>query len=120
MDEDEYLKDRLDDQIDWYSKKSQTNQQWFKKLRLLEIVFATLIPFLAGIGDALPYYQIVIGGIGFVIAIAAGLSAINKYQENWIKTEGQVTKQRVRSRIANFEKQSMKQRISRSGLSITY
>ncbi len=85
MDEDEYLKDRLEDQIGWYSKKSQTNQKWFKRLRLLEIVLATLIPFLAGIGDALPYYQIIIGGVGVVIAIAAGLSAINKYQENWIE-----------------------------------
>jgi hypothetical protein len=85
MDEDEYLKDRLEDQIGWYSKKSQTNQKWFKNLRLLEIVLATLIPFLAGIGDALPCYQTIIGGIGVVIAIAAGLSAINKYQENWIE-----------------------------------
>jgi len=85
MDEEEYLKDRLEDQIDWYSKKSQTNQKWFKNLRLLEIVLATLIPFLAGIGNALPFYQIIIGGIGVVIAIAAGLSAINKYQENWIE-----------------------------------
>ena len=85
MDEDEYLKDRLEDQINWYSKKSQTNQKWFKRLRLLEIILATLIPFLAGIGDAIPCYQIIIGGIGVVIAIAAGLSAINKYQENWIE-----------------------------------
>ena len=85
MGEDDYLQDRLEDQIDWYSKKSQTNQKWFKNLRLLEIVLATLIPFLAGIGDALPCHQIIIGGIGVVIAISAGLAAINKYQENWIQ-----------------------------------
>lgn len=85
MDEEEYLKDRLEDQIDWYSKKSQTNKKRFERLRLLEIVLATLIPFLACIGDAYHVINIIIGGIGVVIAIAAGLSAINKYQENWIE-----------------------------------
>lgn len=85
MDEAEYIKDRLEEQINWYSKKSRTNQKWFKNLRLLEIVLATLIPFLAGIGDSLPYYQIIIGGLGVVIAVAVGLAALNKYQENWIE-----------------------------------
>lgn len=47
---DEYLNDRLNNQIDWYDGKSQTNQKWFKRLRLLEIIAAAIIPFLAGIG----------------------------------------------------------------------
>jgi hypothetical protein len=38
MTEEEYIEERLNDQIIWYSKKSQTNQKWFKRLRLLEII----------------------------------------------------------------------------------
>lgn len=85
MNEEEYLNDRLNDQIDWYDKKSQTNQKWFKRLRLLEIVVATIIPFLAGIGSNIPYYSIIIGGLGVIIAVSAGISALYKYHENWIE-----------------------------------
>lgn len=85
MNEDEYLNDRLNDQIDWYDKKSQTNQKWFKKLRLLEIIAAAVIPFLAGIGPKIPFYSGIIGCLGVIIAVSAGLSALYKYHENWIE-----------------------------------
>jgi hypothetical protein len=86
MGEEEYLNDRLNDQINWYDKKSQTNQKWFKRLRFLEIVAATIIPFIAGIGsNTIPYYSIIIGGLGVIIAVSAGLSALYKYHENWIE-----------------------------------
>ncbi len=60
---EEYLENRLKDQIDWYDKKSQTNQKFFKRLRLLEILAAAVIPFLAGIGTSIPYYSVIIGGL---------------------------------------------------------
>jgi len=85
MSEEEYFKDRLNNQIDWYDGKSQTNQKWFKRLRLLEIVTAAIIPFLAGIGTKMPYNSIIIGVLGVIIAVSAGLSALYKYHENWIE-----------------------------------
>ena len=56
MNEEEYLEKRLEDQIEWYSKKSQHNQKWYKNLRLTEIISATLIPFLSGAEDQVPYF----------------------------------------------------------------
>jgi hypothetical protein len=76
MTEEEYIEERLNDQIIWYSKKSQTNKKWFKGLRLLEIIVAAIIPFLAGIGSVVPYYSIIIGSLGVIIAVSAGLSAL--------------------------------------------
>lgn len=84
MDEDSYIKNRLDNQINWYSSKSQSNKKWFKSLRTLEILLAALIPLLSGIGENIPYYQILIGCIGVAITIIAGLITLNKYQENWL------------------------------------
>ena len=84
MDKAKYLEERLEDQIDWYDKKSQANQRWFKNLRITEIVCAALIPFIAGFSQLVPYGELVIGMLGVVIAICAGLSALNKYQENWL------------------------------------
>ena len=85
MKEDEYLKDRLEHQLKWYSEKSQHNQKWFKRLRLVEIIPATLIPFLSGMGDKIPYSPWLIGGLGVLIAVAAATSVLFKYHENWIE-----------------------------------
>lgn len=85
MKEDEYIKSRLDDQISWYSKKSQFNQKWFKRLKILEIASAAIIPFLAGLGSDIPHYQIVIGALGVIIAVSAGISSVYKFHENWIE-----------------------------------
>jgi hypothetical protein len=30
---DEYIEQRLSDQIGWYDRKSSTNERWFKRLR---------------------------------------------------------------------------------------
>ena len=46
--EAEYLEQRLDDQINWYDKKSSANQSACKRLRLIEIIAAAAIPLLAG------------------------------------------------------------------------
>jgi len=85
MNEDEYIKNRLDDQINWYSQKSQFNQKWFKLLKIVEIASAAIIPFLAGIGSAFPYYQILVGSLGVIIAVSAAISSVYKFHENWIE-----------------------------------
>ncbi|MBO8183836.1 MAG: DUF4231 domain-containing protein [Archaeoglobus sp.] len=85
MNEEEYINKRLLDQINWYSTKSQWNQKWFKRLKILEIVCAAIIPFLAGIGPVVPFYQFVIGFLGVIIAVSSGISSIYKFHENWIE-----------------------------------
>ncbi len=86
MDEEAYLKERLDDQIDWYSQKSKRSQNWFKTLRVIEIVAAATIPLLAGYAtDAEPELKIIIGLLGIIIAFIAGFISLNKFQEIWIE-----------------------------------
>jgi len=84
MDKETYLKERLDDQIAWYDKKSQSSQTWFKSLRVTEIICAAFIPFISGMSDSTPHGQFIIGMLGVIIAVSAGLSSLNKYQENWL------------------------------------
>ena len=78
----EYLAQRVEDQIDWYDKKSGVNQRWFKRLRVVEIVAAALIPFLTAAPDmwAMKY---VIGGLGVFITVVAGILALFQFQERW-------------------------------------
>ena len=71
---------RLDDQIEWYSKRSNSNQRAFKVLKSVVIAAAALIPLLA----ALPVPPWIMGALGVVIALTEGIQRLNQYQANWI------------------------------------
>jgi Protein of unknown function (DUF4231) len=73
---------RLDDQIAWYDKKSQHSQFWFKRLKLVQIVTAGIIPLL-GI-FSIPYLDKTTAVLGLVILVVEGLQQLNQYQTNWI------------------------------------
>lgn len=81
----EYLQQRLEDQINWYSKKSSVCQTRYKALRIIEIVSAAIIPLLSGMGDKVPCGPWIIGSLGVLIAIAAAAGSLFKYHENWIQ-----------------------------------
>lgn len=83
--ERQYLQERLDNQIAWYSAKSSKCQDRHKSLRLTEVVAAALIPFIAGMGTSIAYGTWITGGLGALIAITAAASGIFKYHENWIQ-----------------------------------
>lgn len=89
MTSEEYIEQRLQDQINWYGKKSQTNQKKFKALRFTEIVAAALIPFLSAFSIAHPaiatFLTITVGILGIVIAVIAGLLSLGRYQEIWVE-----------------------------------
>jgi hypothetical protein len=84
--EAEYVEQRLDHQIKWYSKKSGTNQTWYKRLRLAEIVFASAIPLLAGYTQVTEFAKgvgLAMGIIGLIVAVLAGVISLYRFQENW-------------------------------------
>ncbi|MGZ8218813.1 DUF4231 domain-containing protein [Methylomagnum sp.] len=80
-----YLEQRLQDQIDWYDRKGQIMQTWFKRLRSLEIIAASSIPLLSGFAEGSHYVALAMGGVGFLIAVIAGMLSLNQYQERWIE-----------------------------------
>jgi len=41
---DNYIDDRLNNQIEWYDQKSLHHQRWFKALKSAAITFGILIP----------------------------------------------------------------------------
>ena len=78
--EENYLKDRLEGQIQWYSNKSSHYKNLFYIIRATEIIIAGLIP-------ALFHWSLiksVIPLLSAIVAILAGLIALFKFQENWI------------------------------------
>lgn len=85
MEDTQYIEQRLDDQIRWYSNKSQWNQKCYKGLRLIEILAACSIPFLVGYVSTSLSLKYVVGILGVLIAVISGVLALYKFQENWIE-----------------------------------
>lgn len=73
---------RLDDQIDWYDKKSQRAQIWFKSLKIVQLVVAGLIPLVALF--TIPHADRLTAILGLAILVVEGMQQLNQYQSNWI------------------------------------
>lgn len=85
MNMDKYLEERVDDQIQWYDKKSQSSQKWYKRLQVIEIVLASFIPLLSAYSTTSKQIAIIVGIFGAIIAIIESVSKLYKYHENWIQ-----------------------------------
>ena len=72
--------DHLQDQIEWYDRKSGNNQRAFKYLKICTISAAAIIPVLAKIDGM----SSVTAGFGVLIVILEGLQQLNQYHSNWI------------------------------------
>ena len=85
MNEENYLPERVEGQINWFDVKSMKAQRRFKQLRGFEIVAAAAIPLIAGFGgDYLPV-ELVVGVLGASIVVVSAMISLNQYQENWIE-----------------------------------
>ena len=76
------IMDRLEDQIGWYDRKSMANQRYFKRIKMVEIAAAAIIPFLSAFSP--PRMMWVTGGLGVLITVLEGMLHLNQYQQNWI------------------------------------
>ncbi len=86
MNEQEYLESRVQDQIDWYDKKSAWHKKLFMRLKTTETFLALLIPLLTGyITTEMVGLKVIVGLIGIVVAAIASLITLYKFQENWIE-----------------------------------
>ncbi len=82
---EEYMKSRVDAQIDWYDKKSASCQNKYKFTQTIEIILATLIPLLSAYSKDCIIIAIIVGLLGSAIAIIESLTKLYKWHENWIE-----------------------------------
>ena len=89
MDDNEfeaYLKDRYEDQIQWYENKSKYNKNWSTFLHLMLIIFAAMTPILILIDMILPFsplFRILSIISSLLIAIITPALRYFKFHENW-------------------------------------
>ena len=72
--------ERLEDQVGWYDRKSQSAQRAFKRLKVLQLVAAAAVPVVAA-AEASPWLTAAFGG---VVLVLEGVQQLGQYQNNWI------------------------------------
>ncbi len=77
-----YLKERYEDQINWYDKKSIWNQKLYRYFQWSVIILAAITPVLVAIDCEATRWPAVI--IAALVAIGTSILKTFKYQENWI------------------------------------
>ena len=85
MDINEYISNRLEDQINWYDKKSVSCQKKYKNAQVAEIILAALIPLLSAYAKDYTCIAFIVGLLGAVIAILQSITKLFKWHENWIE-----------------------------------
>lgn len=89
MNDEQYIKERLEDQINWYSGKSSKCQNLYKRFQVVEIILAATTPILGT--AALVYdnwnlfFTLAMSAFGAAIAVIESLCKMYKWHENWIQ-----------------------------------
>src|SRR5215210_8029690 len=73
---------RLSDQIEWYARKSGSNQSWYRWIKLAQIVLAALIPVLSLV--EVPWWRWITAVLGGFIVVLEGVQQLWQFNELWI------------------------------------
>src|SRR5215210_8312296 len=73
---------RLNDQLDWYDRKSSSNQKRYMRIKAVQLVMAGSIPVFSLVGAYWTMWMTAI--LGASVALLEGLQQIGKYDQLWI------------------------------------
>jgi hypothetical protein len=73
---------RLNDQLDWYDKKSGDNQRRYKQIKVAQLVLAGSIPVFALV-DA-PWGRWITAILGASVVILEGFQQLGQYNNLWV------------------------------------
>jgi len=72
---------RLENQREWYAKKSALNQKWYKGIKLVQIIIAASIPIIA-LTDV-SYAKFFVAIFGALIAILEAIQQLYQFHTLW-------------------------------------
>ncbi len=82
---EEYLKTRVQDQIEWLSGRARDNKSSYLRLRLLQISLGILVSAAGAYAGNLEYGPQGLTILGALISLAAAWETVNDYQHNWVR-----------------------------------
>ena len=84
MDEKQYIKDRVDDQFNFFDKKSETSQNRYRTWRVILILLSVSIPFMTLMTEWDQQIKYIVAFAGMLIAAIEGFLSLYKFQEDWV------------------------------------
>lgn len=85
MNEQDYIKNRVDDQFDYYDNKSIHNKKMYQFYKVIVILLSVSIPLMTGfITDDTTWLKVAVGVAGVIIALIEGIQSLYKYHDNWL------------------------------------
>jgi hypothetical protein len=86
MQSEQYLKERVNDQITWYNKNSSNNKFYYMTTKVVLTVSAAIIPALTAYMDKDNIIiKVAIGVLSILMAILVNINGIFRFKENWIQ-----------------------------------
>ncbi|MBW4362050.1 DUF4231 domain-containing protein [Flavobacterium taihuense] len=86
MQSEQYLKERVNDQITWYNKNSGNNKFYYMTTKVVLTISAAIIPALTAYMDKDNIIiKIAIGVLSVLMAILVNINGIFRFKENWIQ-----------------------------------
>lgn len=82
MTPDEYVKDRLDIQIRWYSTKAGANKRWYLCCSCAAMVSAATVPVISMFSEVM-WARLTVAVCGTIAAVTTGAVALFKLRDNW-------------------------------------
>jgi Protein of unknown function (DUF4231) len=72
--------DRLEDQLDWYDRKSFAAQRAYKRVKLSQLIVGAIVPVIA----ALRVSPAVTASLAAFVVVAEGAQQLYQWQTNWV------------------------------------
>ena len=79
-----YVKNRLDHQIGWYSKKATDNKKWYYFFQVVLIITSAMVPIINVIDFAPLSTRIISSVLGSIMLGITSVTQLKKHHENWI------------------------------------
>jgi len=84
MTPEEYIRDRVDDQISWYDRKSVWNKKGFIALQIMTLVASAAVPVFAIFSGDM-WARVTVAILGSTTAITTGVVSLYQFREHWIE-----------------------------------
>lgn len=84
-DHKEYIISRVNDQINWYDKKSIRAQKKYKLFTFLTILCTSLSPVAANLILSSQKAKCIVSLLGVIATLSQGIINMSKYNENWVE-----------------------------------
>lgn len=79
-----YLNERVENQLNFFEKKSALNKKYYQYAKISQLVAAALLPFFSIFISEFGWTKYLVALLGTLVTILEGVLAIGKYHEKWV------------------------------------